>query len=372
MKIALVHDLLVKLGGGEKVLECLMNMYPQADIFPLVYDEKKVGSVFPKEKIKFLPTAPKWIYRIFGNQRFTLPFLPRAVESIDLTGYDIVIVSNTAFAHGVLTKPETKTIIYYHSPVRYLWDRTFEYRREIGWWKWIKSWILGKLFHWLRLWDYIASQRHDITLANSKNVATRIKKYYGLEAQVIYPNVDTKRFAKKVSVSMELPTKKYYIIISALTEFKKVHVWVEAFTQMPEQNLVIVGTGNYEKELQKNAGENIHFLGYQAGDELVYLLQNAQGLIFCGEEDFGIVPIESFGAGKPVFAYRGGWLAETMVEWVSGAFFDSADGSDFIEKFQKFDAGVQKGVYKPKEIQKIAEKYDSKVFEEEMRKVVGY
>jgi len=221
---ALVHDLLVKLGGGEKVLECLMNMYPEADVFPLIYDEKKVGSVFPKEKNKFLPTVPKWIYRIFGNQRFTLPFLPRAVESIDLTGYDVVIVSNTAFAHGIITKPETKTIIYYHSPVRYLWDRTFEYRREIGWGTGIKSWILSRIFEKLRMWDYIASQRHDITLANSENVAKRIKKYYGLDAKVIYPNVDTKRFARKVSISLELPAKKYYIIISALTEFKKVHL----------------------------------------------------------------------------------------------------------------------------------------------------
>jgi len=140
---------------------------------------------------------------------------------------------------------------------------------------------------------------------------------------------------------------------------------------MSEQNLIIVGTGNYESQLQKKAGENIHFLGYQAWDELVYLLQNSQGLIFCGEEDFGIVPIEAFGAGKPVFAYRGWWLAETMQEWVSGAFFDSPDGSDFIEKFQKFDSDVQKGDYQPTAIQRIAEKYDRKVFEEEMRKVVG-
>jgi len=371
MKIALVHDLLVKLWGGEKVLECLMNMYPEADIFPLLYDEKKVGNVFPREKIKFLPGVPKCIYKIFKNQRFTLPFLPKAVESIDLSEYDIVIVSNTAFAHGVLTKPNTKTIIYYHSPVRYLWDRTFEYRREIGWGKGIRARILGKIFTKLRMWDYIASQRHDITLANSHNVAKRLKKYYGLDAQVIYPNVDTQRFQKKVSVTMKLPTQKYYIIISALTEFKKVHIWVEAFSKMPEQNLVIVGTGNYENTLQKKSGENIYFLWYQAGDELVYLLQNSQGLIFCGEEDFGIVPIEAFGAGKPVFAYKWGWLAETMQEWVSGAFFEDADWADFIEKFQAFDRDVQSGKYQSKNIQKIAERYDTKIFEEEIRKIVG-
>lgn len=372
MKIALIHDLLVKLWWAEKVLEKLMHMYPKADIFTLIYDEKKVGKVFPKEKIKYIPSSTQNIYTLFWNQRLCLPFMAKAIESIDLSQYDVVIADSSAFAHGCITKPETKFIVYYHTPTRYLWDWTNEYKRDIGWNRWVKWWILNGLFAKLRIWDVNASARHDITLANSHNVAKRLKKYYWLDAKVIYPNVDIYAFDREVSPHFisKIPFKKYYIIISALTEFKKVDIAIKAFGSMKDKNLVIVGSGNYQKSLEKIAWENIYFTGRIEWDDFLDAMQKSSGLIFAWEEDFGIVPIEAFGAGKPVFAYRWGWLAETMVPWVTGEFFDEKDGSDFVEKFEIFEQNIIKWKFKPEEIKKVALRYSEDEFERQMRETV--
>ena len=372
MKIAIIHDLLVKLWGAEKVIEKLLEMYPKADLFPLIYDEQKVGSVFPRQKIKYIPGITQNIYHLFKNQRLCLPFMSAGVESIDLSEYDVVIASNSAFVHGAITKPETKFIVYYHTPARYMWDRTNEYKKEIGWDTGIKLFILNWMLKNLRIWDFQASQRHDITLANSSNVAKRLKKYYGLDAKIIYPNVDVERFRKEVKIDVPLPVKEYYIIISALTEFKRVDVSIKAFAQMQDKNLVIVWNGNYRETLEKFSSQNVHFTGPKYWDELVALLQNSSWLIFSGEEDFGIVPIEAFGAGKPVFAYKGWWLAETMLEWVTGEFFEDKNGWDFVEKFKIFDENVRSWKYNAGAIQEVAEKYSEDEFEKQIREVVGF
>ncbi|MDD5770060.1 MAG: glycosyltransferase [Candidatus Gracilibacteria bacterium] len=379
MKIAIVHDLLVKLGGAEKVVEKLLSIYPEADLFTLIYDEKKVGKVFERTKIKKIPAITQNIYDLFKNQRFCLPFMSRAVESLDLSEYDVVIASNSAFIHGCITKPETKFIVYYHTPARYMWDRTNEYKREIGWNKGIRLFTLNWMLKGLRMWDFQASQRHDITLANSTNVAKRLKKYYKLDAKVIYPNVEVDRFNKEIELDTvvieeenENIPKNYYIIISALTEFKRVDVSIKAFNKMPDKNLVIVGAGNFAESLKKIAEKNIIFVGPKYGDRLVNLLQNAKGLIFSGEEDFGIVPIEANGAGKPVFAYRGGGLTETMIEGSTAEFFDNKDGEDFVEKFERFDKNIDNGKYNRETIINNAKKFSEDIFEEKIREVVGF
>lgn len=379
MKIAIIHDLLVKLGWAEKVVEKLLEIYPEADLFTLIYDEEKVSRVFPKNKIKFIPPITQNIYKLFWNQRFCLPFMSRAVESLDLSEYDVVIASNSAFVHGAITKPETKFIVYYHTPARYMWDRTNEYKKEIGWDKWIKLFILNWMLKWLRMWDFQASQRHDITLANSKNVAKRLKKYYGLDAKIIYPNVEIDRFKSPLPLvplsedngNIKIP-KEYYIIISALTEFKKIDVSIKAFNKMSNKNLLIVWAGNYRETLEEISEKNIYFTWPKYWDELVSLLQNSKWLIFSWEEDFWIVPIEAFSAGKPVFAYRWGWLAETMVEWVTGEFFENKNWEDFIEKFRIFDENINSWKYKKEEIQKVAEKYSESEFEKQIREVVWF
>lgn len=371
MKIAIVHDLLVKLGWAEKVLEKLLLMYQQADLFTLIYDEKKVWSVFPKNKIKKIASITQNIYELTKNQRFCLPFMARWVESLDLSEYDVVIADNSAFVHGCITKPETKFIVYYHTPCRYMWDRTNEYKKEIWWNKWIKLFILNWMLKWLRMWDYQASQRHDITLCNSKNVAKRLKKYYWLEAEVIYPNVDVERFNKYLDKTFETPFKDYYIIISALTEFKKIDISINAFNKMPDKNLVVVWTWNFKENLEKIAlGKNIVFTWPKYSDELVYLLQNARWLVFSWEEDFWIVPIESFWAWVPVFAYRWWWLAETMIEWVTWEFFDSKTWEDFVKKFEIFEKNINSWKYDSGNIKEHAKNFSEEVFEENIRRIV--
>lgn len=370
MKIAILHDLLVKLGWAEKVLEKIMLMYTDAHIYTLIYDEKKVWKVFPKNKITKVYKKTQNIYNLFWNQRFCLPYMQEWVESFDLSSYDIVIALNSAFVHGAITKPETKFIVYYHTPARYMWDRSNEYKKEIWFNKWIKLFLLNKFLKKLRIWDYIASKRHDITLCNSNNVKDRIKKYYNLDATVLYPNVDVNRFFKKIYLDIELPFKKYYIIISALTEFKKVNLAIKEFNKLKDYNLVIIWTWNYEEKLKSIAKENIKFLWPKYDNELVYLLQNAAWLIFPWEEDFGIVPIEANAAWVPVFAYYSWWLKETMIKWVSWDFFYDKSWIDFAKNFLKFDSDIIAWIYNKEKIQANALKYSEDEFERQFKNII--
>ena len=373
MKIAIVHDLLVKLWWAEKVVEKLLNMYPDADIFTLIYDEKKVSSIFPKDKIKYIPKITQFIYNITKNQRFCLPFMARWVESIDLSKYDIVIASNSAFIHWCITKPETKFIVYYHTPCRYMWDRTNEYKKEIWWNKSFKLIILNYLLKSLRQWDFLASQRHDITLANSNNVSKRLKKYYKINSKVIYPNVDIKNINKKINEKYETYFENYYIIISALTEFKRLDIAIKAFNNMQNKKLLIVWWWNYREKLEKIVKyDNIKFLWKLERNNLIYLLQNSKWLIFCWEEDFWIVPIEANWVWIPVFAYRWWWLVETMTEWITAEFFDDKNWLDFIEKFNIFDKNINNWKYNKDLIIINSQKYSEEIFEEQFRKIVWF
>lgn len=378
MKIAIVHDLLVKLWWAEKVVEKLLNIYPNADLFTLIYDEKKVSSIFPKNKIKKIASITQNIYELTKNQRFCLPYMSRWVESLDLSEYDVVIASNSAFVHGCITKPETKFIVYYHTPARYMWDRTNEYKKEIWWNKWMKLFILNWMLKWLRQWDYLASQRHDITLANSKNVAKRLKKYYWLDSTIIYPNVDTNRFNKEIyleNISKEtqdlVSSWEYYIIISALTEFKRIDLSINAFNKMKDKKLIIVWAWNFKENLEKMVEwNNIIFTWPKYDDELVYLLQNSNWLIFCWEEDFWIVPIESFWAWVPVFAYKWWWLEETMIQWVTWEFFENKNWEDFIKNFEVFEKNIKSWKYDRSKIIEHSKNYDEEIFEQKIREIV--
>ncbi|MDD3303193.1 MAG: glycosyltransferase [Candidatus Gracilibacteria bacterium] len=440
MKIAILHEMLVKLGGAEKVVEKMMAIFSDADLYTLIYDEEKVGKVFGKDKVKVSMLTQR-IYKIIKNQRFCLPFMSRAVESLDFSNYDVLLCSSSGFAHGAITKPETKFIVYYHSPSRYLWDWTNEYKRDIGFDKGIKGYILSKLFLKLRIWDYIASNRVDVNLANSKNSALRVKKYYRKDCEILYPPIEISRFSKSIeksgvldeilkkeklfndpekisgsspntkgspggqsaeflgnlkgqSVNKENSIKdsetisglstrtkdspegqskkiKYYIIISTLTEFKKIDVAIEGFNRMQDKTLVIIGGGNYKDTLlSKVTGNNIIFTGPRYGDELVELVQGSLGLVFPGEEDFGIVPIEAMAAGKPIFAYAGGGLLETVLEDKTGSFFQDKEGYDFVSKFSEFDSKVQSGFFKKDFVIDHAKKFDEINFENRLKEIV--
>lgn len=363
MKVAILHEMLIKKWWAEKVVEKLMRMFPEAPIYTLIYDENKIWDIFPASKVKVAPTTQK-IFKWTKNQRFCLPFMPMAVESLDFSEYDVVICSSSWFAHWAITKPETKFIVYYHSPARYLWDWTNEYKKDIGFRKWIKWYILNKLFLKLRQWDYIASKRVDISLANSTNVQNRIRKYYKKDSILVYPPVETTRF---------MPGEKwdYYIIISALTEFKKIEVAIKAFNEMPNKKLKIVWDGNYRQTLESiKTSQNIEFLWAKYGQELVSLLQNSAGLIFPWEEDFWIVPIEAQASWKAVFAYKWWWLLETVIPWITWEFFLDKNWADFVEKFEIFDNNINNNVYNEENIRNNALRFSEEEFENKIKELV--
>ena len=375
MKIAIVHEMLVKLWGAEKVVEKLTEIFPEADIFTAIYDEKKVGSIFPKEKIKAIGNWTQKIYQLTKNQRFCLPFMAKTIEEFDFSNYNIVLVSSSWFAHGIITKPETKTIIYYHSPARYLWDWTNEYKKDIGADKGIKSFLFNRLFLKLREWDYIASQRKSINLANSKNVQKRIQKYYKKDSLVIYPPIETKRFWKKIDTKnfekkYNIKENNYFIIISALSEFKRIDLAIKNFPLWKEK-LIIIGNGKQREKLESIANKNTLFLWAQYGENLVELVQKSKGLIFPWEEDFWIVPIEWLAAGKPVFAYFWWWLKETIQENTFGNFFYDKTGTDFKKYFEVFKKNIEAWVFKKEVLQKEAEKYSKERFEKEVKEIVN-
>ena len=384
MKIAILHEMLVKFWWAEKVVETFLEAFPEASLFTLIYDEKKIWKFFPKEKInnQVFRLKTQKIYNITKKQRLCLPFMALSVEQLDFSEYDIVLCSSSWFAHWAITKPETKFIVYYHSPARYMWDWTNEYKKDLKFPFFKKFFIhkLNKLLLKLRQWDYIASKRSDFSLANSKNTLSRIKKYYKKEAKILYPPVETNRFSKKINISktnfnilkqkFNFKEKNYYIIISALTEFKKIDVAIKAFNKL-EQDLIIIWDWDYKKELQKQVKkENIKFVWKQFWDDLVALVQNSLGLIFPWEEDFWIVPVEAMSAWKPVFALKKWWLTESVIAWTTWDFFLDKNWKDFIEKFKIFHKNNLNWVYKEENCKKQAQKFSKENFIKELKKIV--
>lgn len=374
MKIAILHEMLIKLWWAEKVVESWMKTFPDADIFTLIYDEKKVGNIFPKQKInkQVFSLSSQRIYSIFKKQRLCLPFMSMSIESLDLSDYDIVLCSSSWFAHWAITKPDTKLITYYHSPSRYLWDWTNEYKRDLWLNKWIKKIILkpiiNKIFFDLRKWDYIANNRVDIPLANSKNTQKRIKKYYKKDSQLIYPPVETKRFQKKLNTKNNY--WNYYIIISALSEFKKIDIAIKWFNELKEK-LIIVWKWDYENNLKSLIKkDNIIFVWAKYWDELVSIVQNSKWLIFPWEEDFWIVPVEVMAAWKPIFAYNWWWLKESVIWWLTWDFFDDKNWKDFVEKFKIFDKNNQNWIYDKQNCIKQAIKFDEENHKINIKKII--
>ena len=373
-----------------------MKLFPDAPIYTLMYDETYCGNIFPKNTIhqSCFSLPSQRIYTITRKQRFSLPFMQKSIKKLDFSEYDIVLVSSSWFAH-MLKKSWAKTLVYYHAPARYMWDWTHEYRKEIWMNRWIRGFLYGAFMKSLRIQDYHAAQNHDIILANSTTTQKRILKYYRKESEVLYPPIETERFAKNIPkveiwdilkhiiewlIESQSPIGRvsrnnmlnifqnwdYYIILSALTEFKRLDVALKNFREISDTNLVIIGKGDYRQELEKMSqnAQNIFFTGAQYRNDLVALVQNSMGLIFPWEEDFGIVPIEVMAAGKPVFALKKWGLTETILEWKTWEFFCDSEGKDFIENFEVFHQNNLTWKYDPEDCKNRARQYDKKVFEE--------
>ena len=360
MKVALVHDFLLKLGGAERVLKVLADMYPQAPIYTLLYDEEKAGSVFPKERVRtsFLQNYPKFIRK---RHRFFTHKMPRAIEEFNFVEFDLVISSSNDFAHGIITPVKTKHICYFHSPMRYAWDWTNEYRGEnnISGWKYL---LYSPLMKYLRQWDFIASDRADLYLANSRNVQNRLKKYYKVSSEIVYPAVSVERFRAKEG------NENYFLIVSTLTPYKKIDLAIHLFNKIGRR-LVIIGDGPQREYLESIAADNIDFLGFKDDAEVKTYMENCRALIFPGEEDFGITPVEAMACGKPVLAYYKGGCSETVVIGKTGEFF-----------FEQTVAAMEDGLarlmynerfYKPFTIRRHAGNFSREIFEKKIKRVVA-
>lgn len=337
MRVALVHDFLTSFGGAERVLSALSDLYPSAPIFCLLYDPKKVSQFKNKEVIESsLSNYPGFIKK---RDVFLRPRAPKAIEEFDFSSFDLVISDTNSFSKGIITSPNTLHISYIHSPTRYLWDYKDEYLKEHKA-KGLKRYFLEKLFLKMRLWDYEAAQRPDYLIANSGNVARRIKKYYLRESKVIYPGTDLANYKlgdkKPHFVKATNGREDYYLIVSRLSKYKKIDLAILACNEL-KKKLIIAGDGADRKYLEDIAGPTIEFMGFLPDKTVRNYFREAKAFIFPAEEDFGLTPIEAMASGTPVIAYKKGGLTETVQEGVSGTFFTKQTSTELINTIQKFE-----------------------------------
>ncbi|MFH1947228.1 MAG: glycosyltransferase [Candidatus Magasanikbacteria bacterium] len=326
MKVALVHDYLSQDGGAERVLKAFHELWPEAPIFVLFHDKKKITD-FNQEKIKesFIAHLP------WGRKKYQwyLPWMPLATERHNLHEFDVVISSTSAFAKGVLTRPDTLHISYCHTPTRYLWTDTHEYIEDLKYNRLIKS-ALPKLIHHLRMWDKMSVDRVDHFIANSGTVKNRIQKYYRRDSDIIYPPVDVHKF----TVSDDLGD--YFVSGGRIVSYKRFDLLVQVFNRLGWP-LKIFGTGPEMENLRKIARDNIKFLGRISDEEKGRLLSHAKAFIHPQVEDFGITPIESMAAGRPVIAYPVGGASETVIPGETGVFFKEQTWESLFDTILHFN-----------------------------------
>lgn len=367
MRVAIVCDWLVVYAGAERVLEQILKIYPNADLFCLVdfLPEDQRGFIMNKQThtsfIQHLPRAKK-------SYRSYLPLMPLAIEQLDVSSYDLVISSSHAVAKGILTGPDQVHISYVHSPIRYAWDLQHQYLQEANLTHGLKSWIAKAILHYIRLWDYRTAHGVDYFMANSEFIARRIKKVYGRDAAVVYPPVDIDAY--------ELCEEKedFYLTASRMVPYKKVKLIVEAFNEMPDKKLVVIGDGPEYGKIKEIAKGNIVLMGYQPFAVLKEKMQKAKAFVFAAEEDFGITPVEAQACGTPVIAYGKGGSLETVLgqsaEKPTGIFFYNQDISSVQRAVSEFENNKEK--IHSINCRKHAEGFSVESFREAFKTYVSY
>ncbi|EWG75762.1 MULTISPECIES: glycosyltransferase family 4 protein [unclassified Enterobacter] len=364
-KISLVHEWLLSYAGSEQVSSAILHAFPEAELFSVVdfltEEQRKnfLGKHATTSFIQKLPKAKKYYQKY-------LPLMPLAIEQLDLSEADIIISSAHSVAKGVITGPDQLHISYVHSPIRYAWDLQHQYLRESGLNTGVKGWLAKWFLHKIRIWDYRTAHGVDHFIANSQYIARRIKKVYGRDASVIYPPVDVENF----EVNNE--KQDYYFTASRMVPYKRIDLIVEAFSQMPDKKLIVIGDGPEMKKIQSKVKDNITLLGYQPFSVLKEHMQNAKAFVFAAEEDFGIIPVEAQACGTPVIAFGKGGALETVrpvgIENPTGIFFKQQTVTslqDAIDEFEKTQS-----LFTPTACRENAERFSRARFDQEFRNFV--
>ncbi|MFY0594816.1 MAG: glycosyltransferase [Cognatishimia sp.] len=330
-KVALIHYWLVGMRGGEKVLESLCELFPNADIFTHVVDPTAISPQLRRHRI--IETR---IGRLpFARRHYQkyLPLMPRALEQLDLSGYDLILSSEAGPAKGVIAPPDVPHLCYCHSPMRYIWDQYHVYYKNSGA---VTRAFMPGIAHKMRLWDVSSAARVDKFIANSNLVSARVRKYWRRNSEVVPPPVAIEKFDPVKSHEIE----DYYLWVGNLTAYKRPDLAIEAFKRLDRPLVVIGGPERDAKKLARHSGPNTQFLGQVPFHKVKYYLERCRALIFPGEEDFGIVPVEAMAAGRPVIAYGRGGVTDSVVHGQTGWFFDhqSVEGLvDAVMQFEKSD-----------------------------------
>jgi len=366
MKVALIHDWLTGMRGGEKCLEVFCELYPAADLYTLVYTPENVSAAIRRMNIcaswlNDLPAAPKYF-------RYLLPLFPRAVERFDVAGYDLILSSSHCVAKGVLPR-QSLHVAYVYAPMRYVWDLHDAYvagRQSL-----IGQTGLSVFRSYLQRWDMQSAARVNYFIAQSQNIAAKIERFYGRRSKVIYPPVEVGRF----HVSRDV--QSFYLIVSALVPYKRIDLAIDAFNAI-RLPLKIVGTGPLRRSLEQRAERNVEFLGWLDDVKVAELYSSCQALIFPGEEDFGIVPLEAQASGRPVIAFKRGGLLETVIgveesssgDNPTGVFFSEQNAESLIAAVRLFERSRHR--FQPSLIRAHAQQFGRERFKQEIAEYIDF
>ncbi len=361
LRVAIVHDWLTAYAGSEKVLEQILLLFPQAELFTLVDHLPASQRAFVKGRVihtSFLQRLPLSA-KLF---RKLLWLFPLAIESLDLSAFELVLSSSHAVAKGVLTGPDQLHICYCHSPMRYAWDRQHEYLRQAGLDSGFTSAYARSALHYLRMWDVRTASGVDHFVANSNFIARRIGKAYSRTATVIHPPVEVDKFPLVWNKS------DYYVTASRLVPYKRVDLIVRAFASLPKRRLLVIGDGPDLRVCQKLAGSNVELLGYQPDEQLRKIVSRARAFVFAAEEDFGISPVEAQACGTPVICYGKGGVLDSVIDHSTGIYFREQTPESIVNAIRRFEA--LDSPLDPFEIRAQAERFNPQEFRNQFQSLV--
>lgn len=359
MKTAIVHEWLVNYAGSEKVVESFTSIWQDADVFTLVDflndEERRIILKGKKAKTSFIQNLP---YAKKRHRKY-LPLFPKAIESFDLSKYDLIISSSHSVAKGVRTNKNQLHICYCHSPMRYAWDEADYYLKEANLNSGIKGLVAQSILKYLRKWDLKSADNVDYFIANSNHIAKKIKRIYNRHADVIYPPVDVEKF------SLATEKEDFYLTASRLVPYKRIDLIIEAFARMPDKKLIVIGSGPEKERLKTKAASNISLIGYQEFDSLKSYMQKAKAFVFAAEEDFGIIVVEAMACGTPVIAGNFGGTTESVVDKKTGVLFPNQTVDSIVEAVKNFDV-IAKSINNS-EVRIHSEKFSREIFEKNIK-----